>query len=493
MQLFRSDRNQPEASADDLARIFESESSEVRAGPGPVSTRRTVLYTAALFIILMTIAGSFQLDRVISSTFGQVVTVEPTVVMQPLDLSIIKTINIHEGERVKKGQLLATLDPTIAASGVDALKLQIASLSAEIARCEAELAGKPYDFVPGNGMGEAQYAALQRSYFEQRKAQYDAQLKSFDSQIAGYKAQIVELKNDEARYGDRVKLNAAIEDIRATLARSYNDSKLNWLQASDQKVEMQRNLEADENNVAVNEQQIDTVTANRKAYIEQWRAQTSQELVNARNQRDSAQQQLQAALKHLEVVRLDAPHSAIVLRLAKLSVGSVLQPGDNFIELALLRSPIEAEIYIDPIYIGFVRPGDDVTIKVDAFNYLEHGWAEGKVRWISEGTFTTTPGSSSTGGSIAPVGTSPGTSAVPTTSNGVSSSTSNSTSAPQTNNPLYKARVTITKMNLRGVPKDARLLPGMTLTADIHDGTQSVFYYVFSGFLRTFNQAMREP
>lgn len=490
MQLFRSARNPPDLAPDDLARIFVSETSELRTGPGPVNTRRAALLTATLFVSLLVIAGSFQMDRVISSTFGQIVTVEPTVVLQPFDLSIIKTIGIYEGERVKKGQLLATLDPTIATSGVDALKLQIASLNAEIARCEDELAGKPYDYVPGNGMGEAQYAALQRSYYEQRKANYDAQLKAFDSQIAQYKAQIVELKEDEARYGDRVQLNTAIEDIRRVLAQEFQDTKLNWLQASDTKVDMIRNVQDDENNIKVALQEIDATAANRVAFIEQWRAQTSQELVNARNQRDSAQQQLQAALKHLEVVRLYAPEDGIVLRVAKLSVGSVLQPGDDFIELALLRSPIEAEVYIDPMYIGFVRPGDDVTLKVDAYNYVEHGTAEGKLRWISEGTFTTLA-ATGTGGQTTPTGTSPGTSAVQPNQNAVGSNSPSS--AQQTGNPLYKARVTITKLDLRDVPKDAKLLPGMTLTADIHDGTQSVFYYVFSGLVRTFNEAMREP
>ena len=489
MKLFRSAANPPEAAPEDLARIFASETTELRAGPGPIRARRAVLFTAALFSSLLAITCFFRLDRVVTSNFGQIVTVEPTVVLQPLDLSIIKTIGIQEGERVKQGQLLASLDPTIAASGVDALKLQIASLNAEVARCEAELAGKPtYDYRPGNGIGEAQYAALQRSYFEQRKAQYDAQLKAYDSQVAQYKATIVELRNDEARYGDRVKLNAAIENIRSTLARTLDDSKLNWLLASDQKVEMQRNVEADENNVAVAEQQIDAVLANRNAYIQQWLAQTSQEQVTARSQRDGAQQQLQAAQKHLEVVRLYSPADAIVLRLAKLSVGSVLQPGDNFIELALLRSPIEAEIYIDPIYIGFIRPGDNVTIKLEPYNFVEHGWAEGKLRWISEGTFTTP--ATGTGGAVSPVGTSPGTSAVPQNQNAVGS---NSQSSSPTGTPMYKARVSITKVDLHDVPKDFRLLPGMTLTADIHDGTQSVFYYVFSGLLRTFNEAMREP
>ena len=60
---------------------------------------------------------------------------------------------MREGERVKAGDELATLDPTFAAADVEALKLQIASLDAQIARCEAELANRPYDPTPSANAG----------------------------------------------------------------------------------------------------------------------------------------------------------------------------------------------------------------------------------------------------------------------------------------------------------------------------------------------------
>jgi membrane fusion protein, hemolysin D len=477
-----------EPTADDIARIFQSETGEIRTLAGPVRSRRAVLLLAAMLVSLVAIIGSFKLDRVVTSIFGQIVTIEPTTVLQPFDLSIIKSINVREGERVKKGQLVATLDPTIAASSVDALRLQIASLDPEIARCEAELARRPFVYVPGHGSGEARYAALQHGYYLQRKAQYDAQLRSYDAQIAQYQATIKELANDAQRYDDRTRLNQQIQNMQAGLLHSPAFSKLLLLQATDQTTELRRQMQADQNNIPVTEQQLRSTQAMRAAYIEQWRAQTNQELVTARNQRDTAEQQLQAALKHLDEVRLYAPDDAVVLRLAKLSVGSVLQPGDDFIELASLHSPVEAEIYIDPMNIGFVRPGDSVTLKLDPYNFVEYGWAEGKVRWISPGTYTTP--TSGTGGTVAQGGTSPGTGAIPQnpdTGNQPGSSSSNITT------PFYIARVEITKIKLKNVPKDAHLMPGATLTADIHVGTQSVFYYIFSGVVRSFDQAMREP
>ena len=96
-------------------------------------------------------------------------------------------------------------------------------------------------------------------------------------------------------------------------------------------------------------------------------------------------------------------------------------------------------------------------VKLDPFAFIEHGSAEGKVRWISEGAFTTDDNSGATV------------------------------------EPYYKVRVEFTNIKLRNVPPSFRLIPGMTLTADIHIGTRSVFMYVLAGAIGGVGEAMREP
>ena len=87
-----------------------------------------------------------------------------------------------------------------------------------------------------------------------------------------------------------------------------------------------------------------------------------------------------------------------------MSVGTVLQPSQPFLELALLSSKVEAELYINPRDLGFIRPGDPTTLKLDPYHFVEHGWVDGRLRWISEGTFITPQNSS--GGVVSPGGTS---------------------------------------------------------------------------------------
>jgi membrane fusion protein, hemolysin D len=386
------------------------------------------------------------------------VTTEPTIVMQALDPSIIKTIDVKNGQEVKAGEVLATLDPTFASADVDAATLQIASLNAEVARCEAELANQTYDPPPSPDPSAQRYNDLQRAYYLQRKAQFNAQVQAYDAQIAQYTATVAKYQNDANRYGDREKLAADVEQMRATLAAAQVGSRLNLLDATDQKTELLRNIEFDRNSLAESQHQLQATIETRKAFIQQWLSGTSYELVTARNQRDAALQQFDKASKHKELVRLVAPQDAIVLNLAKLSVGSVLKEGDPLLYLAPSRSPLEVEARILTRDVGFIRVGDPVKVKLDPFDYIEHGTAKGTVSWISEGAFTI----------------------------------DDDTQQPA-QDPYYKIRVALTDVNLHDVPEGFRLIPGMTLTADVHIGTRSILMYMVYGAVRGADEAMREP
>ena len=468
MRSFRSDPTQhSRAEPGKIVRLFQSETAEIVEAPEPSGVRATVYVLTALLVSLVVLSMVTRLDRVVTSVSGQVVTVQPTVVLQALDPSIIKSIDVHEGQPVKAGTVLATLDPTFATADVDALKLQIASLDAQIARCEAELSNRPYVPPPSADPGVVRYGELQRAYYQQRKAQYEEQMRAYGAQIAQISATIAKYQNDAARYGDREKLSRQVEQMRATLAAAQVGSRLNLLAATDQKTELLRNLEYDHNTLVENQHQLQAATATRSAFAQQWLAQASQELVTARNQRDSARQQLDKATRHKDLVRLAAPEDSVVLRISKqsaggaggaLSVGSVVNVGDTLISLAPMKSPVEAEARVQTRDVGFIRVGDPVKLKLDAFNFIEHGTVKGTVRWISEGAF----------------------------------SVDDVTGQP-TQQPYYKVRVALTDVDLRNVPDNFRLIPGMTLAADIHIGTRSLLMYLVNGAVRGSSEAMREP
>ncbi len=435
---------------------FQSETEAIRSAAIPVAPGVAIRLLAGLLFSTLAVTVVIPVDRVISSTSGKIVPTEAPTVFQALDPSIIKSIDVKEGQQVAKGQLLATLDQTFALADVDQTKQQIASLDAQIERADAELNHRKPVFPPSTDPDRTRYAAIQQALFDQRAAQYNAQVLSNKSKIEQLQTTITKLQNDESRYAEREKIAKQIEGMRSTLVEKQAGSLLNLLAASDQRLELLRTLENEHNSLIEAQHQLASTQADNEVFKQQWFATTSQELVTARNSHDTAQSQLSKALKHQDLVRLVAPEASVVLTTAKLSVGSVLKEGDSLMTLMPLRIPMEADTTIASRDVGFLRVGDPVSLKIDAFNYVEHGKAEGHVKWISEGAFTTDDDGKAV-------------------------------------TPFYKVRITLEKLNFTGVPENFRLIPGMTLSADINVGKRSLARYLLGSAMQGLGESMREP
>jgi hemolysin D len=446
----------PSSSAIGVIRQFQSEADAITEAPEPRGARVTVFTLAGLFVSVIAIMCLTKLDRVVTSAGGKLVSTERVNVYQSLDPSIIKSINVHEGDEVEAGKVLASLDPTFSAADVKQLKKQVAGLRAQIARDDAQLNDRPFVPPQETDPDALRSVAVQKEFYNQQIAQYKAQLASFDAKISQTQATIQKYQSDASRYQQREQIAKQIEDMRSTLAAHGTGSQLNLYTSQDARLEVMRTLEYDHNSLIEAQHTLDSQTADRAAFVQQWSTQLSQDLVTARNTLDTAQSSLEKALRHHDLVRLTAAEPSVVLTVAKLSVGSVLKEGDTLFTLMPVNAPVEAEIHIASRDVGFVRAGDRCVLKIEAFNYMEHGTAEGRIRWISDNAFTTDD-------------------------NG------------QAADAYYKARCGVDATRFVDVPAKFRLIPGMTLQADVNVGTRSVAMYLLGGFLRGFGEAMREP
>lgn len=444
-----------EANAAEI-RQFHSETAALREAPQPRWAHMTVFILGGMLASLLLLAFVSNMDRVVTSVGGKIVPLRAVSVYQALDPSIIKTIDVREGDRVNAGQLLATLDPTFATADVQQLKSQIYSLEGQVARDEAELGGKKLTFATSADAERSKYQAIQLAYYDQHTGQYREQINSYDAQIKQLEATLTKLRADVVTYRNREKIALKIEDMRTMLADSGSGSQLNMLTSQDARLEITRSLEYTMNSIVESQHQIESTKATRDAFVQQWSSQLSQDLVTSRTNLDAARAQLEKAVRKQDLVQWTAQEASIILTKAKLSIGSVLKEGDVLFTTMPLNAPVEGEAMVSTRDIGFVRSGDPCVLKVDAFQFVEHGWAEGKVRWISEGAFTTDDDGK-------PV------------------------------DPYYKLRCTVDASNFHNVPDNFRLIPGMTLQADIRVGSRSVAMYILRGSVRGFSESMREP
>src|SRR6185312_15931080 len=131
----------------------------------------------SMVVALITVAGIIPVDQVVTAR-GIVVSQAPTILVQPLETAIVRSIEVREGQRVHAGDVLARLDPTFAEADLAALEDQASNLEAEVARLRAEADGRGFAYS-----GSDANWRLQVSIFEHRKAQFDLKLQNYDQKL----------------------------------------------------------------------------------------------------------------------------------------------------------------------------------------------------------------------------------------------------------------------------------------------------------------------
>jgi hemolysin D len=441
---------------------FQSPSSAIIAAEVPRSARG-IAYVITSFVLCMILAFALiKIDRVVTAQ-AVIVSKSSTLVVQPLETAIVRSINVHEGELVRPGQVLARLDPTFATADQGALAAQVSAYQAQVSRLQAEADGRPFSYT-----GTDPDLLLQAAIFGQRKSEYDYKIENYAQKINSLVAANSKAKGDLAGYRDRLALAVNVEAMRKDLEKLQVGSKLNTLAAMDNRAEMERNMHGAQDAVNGSERDLAALIAERQGFVQSWRADISQQLSDTSSKLSDARESLNKAQLRRQLVELRADRDAIVLSVAKVSVGSVLQSGQEFITLVPADSPLEIEGNIAGNDDGFVNVGDPVALKFDTFPYTEYGMAYGTVRTLSASSFTPQDDQRN------PTG------AVPLPNGGMV--------------PFYfRVRITIDRIDLRNTPKGFRLIPGMPVTADIKVGKRTVMEYLLSRVMQAASEGMREP
>jgi hemolysin D len=438
---------------------FESPSAAILATPLPSLSRATNLLVFLLVVSMLVASALIRIDKIVSAS-GKLVTAVPNIILQPFDQTIVESINVRKGDIVRKGQVLARLNPTFTAADRTAIKDQVDLLSAKGARLQAQTEGVKYVPDPSNP-----HAALQAAILGQQTNEYDSSLQSYDKKIAELRSQIDGYNAQATNYRQRNGLAADIEGMRIRLQQLNVGSKLNTLLATDARLTMTGSLAAAESDAQQAERKADAVQAERTIFIEHWHGQISQDLAETRGNLMHAQQDYAKATLHNELVVLTAPRDAIVLSVAKISVGSVVTGAEPLIQLVPIDAPLTVEADISGINSGYVSPGDAVRIKFDTLPFLQYGTASGAVRTISADSFSPedTP---QEGGSTLP-------------------------NRPRT--LYYRADISLDELTLHDTPAGFRPMPGMPVTADVKVGARSVLAYFIEKILPVAYNALHEP
>lgn len=438
---------------------FGSPSAAIIATPVPKLARATNLFVFLLVVSMLAASGLIHIDKIVSAS-GKLVAEAPNIVIQPFDQTIIESIDVRKGDIVRKGQVLARLNPTFSTADLNAMKDQVGLFGATAARLQAMSAGTEY--VPER---TNPHAGLQMSIFDQKNNEYKFSLQNYDQKIDQLKTQIAGDEAQATYYRQRIGLATSIENMRLKLQNLQVGSLLNTMLAKDVRLTMQASLSQAESDSAQASRKLAALQAERETFVQHWNSQNSQELADTRRKLMQAQQDYSKANLHSELVVLSAPRDAVVLSVAKISVGSVVTSAEPLIQLVPLDAPLSVEADISGIDSGYVHPGDKVTVKFDTLPFLQYGSARGVVRAISGDSFSPETAAQD-GGSTLP-------------------------NRPTT--LYYKGDISIEELLLHNTPPGFRLMPGMPLTADVKVGTRPILAYFVDKILPIAYDSMREP
>lgn len=383
-------------------------------------------------------------------------------IVQPAEQGVVKDILVKEGQRVKAGEVLIRMDSVLSNADAGTLRHDFHHRRMALHRIDAELAGE--GLVAQQGVPASIHAAVQ--------AQYAANVHAYQNALAQEQALREKANHDLAAAREtKAKLEQTLPHYvaqEAAYAKLSKDGFAGNLMATDkqrERIEREQDLRTQEyvirSNLALlaqSERKIAQITAD-------YRRQLRTERVEVATQFGKTSQEL-AKIEHRQgLLELRAPQDGTVKDLATHTAGTVAAPGTILMTLVPRHDSVFAEVWLGNQDVGFVRPGQDVKIKLATFPFQKYGMVHGKVVQVgADASESPSPGSR------------------PDMSGG-------------RDRPATLAFRTLVKLDSQNLAVDAGSHPvaaGMQVSAEINLGTRSILEYLLSPVQKAFHEAGRE-
>ena len=448
---FQKFMNWEASSIPDEAIEFQPDALEIANSRLPIWARYSVVLAFIFLAGALLWATLGKVDVIVTGN-GKIVSDKQTIVMKPLELTVIKEVNVKLGEVVKPNQILITFDPTINIAEAERLQLEVESLSAKFSRLQAEFNNTDY-----KASSNKRFPQLQEAIYKQRKDYYRERLSYFDETLkqidASRKTREDSMNNQRKRLKEIQTLENTFDAMykqKVTTLKEYVELKLSRMQ-------MEATIDELENALLELQHQRGSTLSSRNSFIEEWRNSISEQLVETERELSANQRQYEKNQLRVDSLYLRAPCEAVVHEIAAFSTGSAVREAEALITLIPLDGHAELEAEIRPQDIAKVQIGSEVRIKLSAYPFQKYDTLNGIVRNISEDTFTMQ--------GRADIGQS------------------------QT---YYRARITVNG-KLRNQPEKFRLIPGMEATAEIKTGRRRIIEYLIYPLIKALDETAREP
>ena len=311
----------------------------------PPQRSRAVLFVFMVSLIAVVFWASVGKIDQVTRAQGQIIAAERTQIIQSPDGGVLTELHVKEGDFVKAGQLLATLQKERAQAAVSDTRAKVAALRITLARLQAEIFEKPLQFDPT--------LLSYKDYIHNQTELYTKRQRAFKDEISAL-TKILSLAEDELKINRQLEASGDVS--RAELLR----------------------LERSSADIAAQ------LTGKRNKYFQDAQA----EMTKTQEDLSTQTEQLNDRTSLLEHTELVAPVDGVVNNIKVNTVGGVVRQGDTVMELLPGGNNLVVETKIMPADIGFVKIGQTASVKLDAYDYSIYGGMLGNVSYISPDVLT---------------------------------------------------------------------------------------------------------
>ncbi|MBL8279308.1 MAG: HlyD family type I secretion periplasmic adaptor subunit [Pelomonas sp.] len=436
-------------------RAFLPAALALQETPPHPAPRRAIIAICALFTVALLWACFGQID-IVAVAQGRVVVSQRSKTIQPLETSVVKAIHVKDGAKVKAGDLLIELDSTLTAADSARVGEERSSATSEALRSQALLGALSHGGLPSlnaqalQSLTPADRASAQ-TQLQSEWADISAKLAKYAAETARRKAEIATAEQLVAKLQTTLPLAQQREKDFKSLTEQGFVANHAGQDRTRERIELERDLATAQARLLEAKAALTETEQGLNAY----RAETQRTLKDREAQAGLKTRQLAEegtkADKRNQLTRLTAPVNGTVQQLAVHTAGGVVTPAQVLLVLVPDDAEVTAEVVLENKDVGFVRNGQEATIKLETFPYTRYGTVQAQVHSITADAVQ-----------------------------------------DEKRGAIFPATLVLNQSTINVDGKRIKLAPGMNLTAEIKTGKRRVIDYLLSPVQQHLDESLKE-
>jgi len=419
---------------------------------GPPTYSHALIWGVVVFIAAFFVWAAYANIGETTVGEGKVIPSSQVQVVQNLEGGIVSEIRVKVGDVVKKNQVVIVIDDTRYTSSFRENKAKIDALNAKIARLTAEVSGRPIDIPANVRRDNPDLADREMTHYRSRQAEYNANVAALNQQIEQRQQELKEKR------GRLVQIAASLDlvDKELTMSRPLVKqgamSEVEILRLERQANDLKGELDSTKVNIPKLESAVGESRQKLESYVAKFRGDALAELNQVRAEQEGTTATSVALKDRVERAVVRSPVNGTVKSVKVTTLGGVVQPGSEMMEIVPLEDNLLVEARIKPRDIAFLRPGQEGLVKITAYDFSIYGGFPAKVEHISADSITDEKKGES----------------------------------------YYLVQVRTTSNVPARSDKPLAIIPGMTATVHIQTGEKTFLHYLLKPIIKTKEMAFRE-